>query len=676
MPQVLSDNGVTMEVLTDDGRTVTVPSEVGAQVLGTGAAPAPGIGAIPATPPAPQPDVISGGAPPVTQTPQPPLEPSPLPGALGPQSSPGLRPLEQGNLQPSFATPPGDPAAAPGLPATSTTDPLGGTPASVPQPVVPEPAAPSPPYEPGLSLYREATQLGVDGAEEEAAARERGFQRQAELYEGAIEQDRELQAQMAQDQEDFDQRMEVLQGEQAEMGKQYREAKVDPKRIWRQMSTGQEIMAWLGVALSGLGAAMKGEGGRNDALAMIQGAIDRDVQLQMAEIDKLGEEYAMKRQEIGDVTRMFDDRQARQNQLMANRWNTVGREAAAIEARTESEVVRPKAKQLKAQAWQNAATFERQAYESNRNFAEQQRQAVARERVARGQLALGRRKQRFMEEQAAKAEAAKAGYAQMIAQGLDPKLAVAGHGAPLYAASDKAKERIIEKRGVYYQLDKTYERYQKTLEEFGSGGDIEGALSGRIKTKKGVALKQAYSEMINLMRKYQQAGANFTLMEKELISAAEGDDPTKIAYGWTVDAVVRAREAKNEDYNSFVAGNSARPDLYVEYVPEDLATRRSERAAAEATAEAERVDQHTVQTYGFANPAEMEKAYRAYEAQAKQGWAFEGAPVKGQDYLDENAWAEAQKAQQLRIREQVRRDEARKQLEAQERDPSYYHPFK
>jgi hypothetical protein len=75
-------------------------------------------------------------------------------------------------------------------------------------------------------------------------------------------------------------------------------AKIDPNHFWQDKSTGQKIMAVVGMALGAGGAAATGS--PNFALQTIQGAVDRDIDAQKANLGKLQSLYGYHIQQGND----------------------------------------------------------------------------------------------------------------------------------------------------------------------------------------------------------------------------------------------------------------------------------------------------------------------------------------------------------------------------------------
>ncbi len=84
--------------------------------------------------------------------------------------------------------------------------------------------------------------------------------------------------------------------------------KVDPHRLWNNMDTGRKIAAVMAVAFGVAGSAITGS--ENGGLQAIQAAIDRDIQMQMHELDKKKGEFSMLGQVAESVRTQGGDRAA------------------------------------------------------------------------------------------------------------------------------------------------------------------------------------------------------------------------------------------------------------------------------------------------------------------------------------------------------------------------------
>lgn len=87
---------------------------------------------------------------------------------------------------------------------------------------------------------------------------------------------------------------------------EFKEMEVDPGRLWRNMSTGNKVLAGIGLALGSFGGARG-----NTAVEVIKGAIDTDIAAQKANIAKAGETVKEQGGILAEMRAKFgDDRMA------------------------------------------------------------------------------------------------------------------------------------------------------------------------------------------------------------------------------------------------------------------------------------------------------------------------------------------------------------------------------
>jgi hypothetical protein len=82
---------------------------------------------------------------------------------------------------------------------------------------------------------------------------------------------------------------------------EYKSMQVDPSRFWANRSTGDKVMIGIGLALSGLGGSTK-------AVEVLQRAIDQDVNAQIANINKVGQEITTQRSVMKDMMDIYKDK--------------------------------------------------------------------------------------------------------------------------------------------------------------------------------------------------------------------------------------------------------------------------------------------------------------------------------------------------------------------------------
>lgn len=137
-------------------------------------------------------------------------------------------------------------------------------------------------------------------------------------------------------------------------------AQIDPDKFFKDAGTRGQIAAGLGIAFGAIGAGMTGRGD-NQALSIIQGAIDRDINAQEKNLGKkqweageLGRIYALEKERTGDAI-------AARLETKAAALAQVKEQAKRLAAISNSEDVAIKAQQLQLQTDAQIAALHQQA---------------------------------------------------------------------------------------------------------------------------------------------------------------------------------------------------------------------------------------------------------------------------------------------------------------------------
>lgn len=85
---------------------------------------------------------------------------------------------------------------------------------------------------------------------------------------------------------------------------EYEGADVNPNRMWQNATTGQTVASAIFMGLGAIGNAIAGDRGPNQAMQIMQAAIDQDIQLQIRGIDKKGKELG----HLGETYQLAKDR--------------------------------------------------------------------------------------------------------------------------------------------------------------------------------------------------------------------------------------------------------------------------------------------------------------------------------------------------------------------------------
>jgi len=125
--------------------------------------------------------------------------------------------------------------------------------------------------------YAQGYQTMLDASRQQADASAQAALEQQKIYEQQVK-DIQLNeiARKAQEQ--------AVQGELDKLKTDIATQKIDPTRVWSDMSTGNRVMAAISIFLGGVAGGMQGTD--NKALGIINNAIDRDIDAQKAKLGK------------------------------------------------------------------------------------------------------------------------------------------------------------------------------------------------------------------------------------------------------------------------------------------------------------------------------------------------------------------------------------------------------
>ncbi len=127
----------------------------------------------------------------------------------------------------------------------------------------------------------------------------------------------------------------------------YSKQRIDPAQFWSTRSTGQKVSAVVGMVLGGIGSGLTGQ--PNQALAIIDRAIDRDIDAQRAEMGKKQNLVSILHSRIGDVDEATAMAKMYLYADVATKLNLAGARSGNLQAQAT-------AKLLSAQATERALT--------------------------------------------------------------------------------------------------------------------------------------------------------------------------------------------------------------------------------------------------------------------------------------------------------------------------------
>lgn len=132
---------------------------------------------------------------------------------------------------------------------------------------------PEQPYreDPAQAQALRAQQVAIDGAAAIEKAR----------LANAAQQEFDTAKALEERRADYERQRNEIQGRAEKLANDVASGRLDPNRLWNKLDTGQRLGNAISLILGGIGSALAG--GPNQALAVIEGAIDRDIESQKDE---------------------------------------------------------------------------------------------------------------------------------------------------------------------------------------------------------------------------------------------------------------------------------------------------------------------------------------------------------------------------------------------------------
>lgn len=117
-------------------------------------------------------------------------------------------------------------------------------------------------------------------------------------------------------------------------------ATIDPNRFWANKSTGDKIMAGIGIFLGGLG-----RNGGNDALQIVQNAINRDIDAQKTQLQSKSTAISMQNNIYSNMLNQFQDERAAEQATRLSMLNIAEMKLKQVAAANQGPMVQAKAQQ-------------------------------------------------------------------------------------------------------------------------------------------------------------------------------------------------------------------------------------------------------------------------------------------------------------------------------------------
>ena len=186
--------------------------------------------------------------------------------------------------------------------------------------------------------WDEAGQKAADAVIQQGEAQAAGAAAQAELFKNEgmrLQQENERRVKQ---QADRPAAMQKRLDEVDVINKKFSDAKIDQKHIWGDEGTGNRFFAALGIALGALGSGLNGK--PNAALDIVNRAIDRDIEVQKANLEQIGKSSEVARGGLADYMKVTGDQdaaiaaeRARQLAIFENQLKTAASSSQSAEAK-------------------------------------------------------------------------------------------------------------------------------------------------------------------------------------------------------------------------------------------------------------------------------------------------------------------------------------------------------
>lgn len=162
-----------------------------------------------------------------------------------------------------------------------------------------------------------------------AAAAQTAAQQQAKIYAEHAEkvQNLEKQTQI---------RYAQLNKEQKQITQDVVNTKIDPTRVWDNASTGNKIMAGIGILLSGMGSGLTGQ--PNLAMDVINKTIDRDIDAQKTELGKKQNLLTQNYRKYGDLQQATAATELQLNSIVQGQIAAAAAKASGPQAQAQAQV--------------------------------------------------------------------------------------------------------------------------------------------------------------------------------------------------------------------------------------------------------------------------------------------------------------------------------------------------
>lgn len=170
-------------------------------------------------------------------------------------------------------------------------------------------------------------EAGITGM---ASAQEQNAKEQAAAYQAQVDQ-------IAKSQAHYEHAHAALEAEHQQLTDAVMKDKIDPNRMFHNMSTGNKVLAAISVALNGLGSGLTGQ--PNMAVHIIQKSIDRDIEAQKMELGKKHTLLSENMRRFGDLNTATQMTQLQMNSITQTKIAQAAAKSGSAQAKAQAQMM-------------------------------------------------------------------------------------------------------------------------------------------------------------------------------------------------------------------------------------------------------------------------------------------------------------------------------------------------
>jgi hypothetical protein len=158
---------------------------------------------------------------------------------------------------------------------------------------------------------------------------------------------------------EYQTRLAAIDNEQSELAKKFSDGKIDPNRVWHNTSTGNKILAGIGLLLSGIGSGLSGQ--KNMALEIIQKKIDQDIDAQKADKENSRSLFQMNMEKYKNAQLAEEATRLQMNTALNAKLEAIKASTGSLQAKYNADILQSQVKMQMAQQKHQLAMLQMQA---------------------------------------------------------------------------------------------------------------------------------------------------------------------------------------------------------------------------------------------------------------------------------------------------------------------------